>query len=247
MTSCVKDDPCGNGILDPGESCDQQALGPTRCKDIVNIGQHPGGQVSCNLDCTMNLDKCEPCWTYPCAPEGGYNIDIILGDVIENQSFTPGNQIAKDLSGDDDMLDFSDFYMMSEAHDRGLKGLMIFSTTGWCPYCSLEAEDLSQIYDEYRARGIIIMGLVVQDELGQDATVEYANSYSEKYNWNIPAAAGALPVEYWPSRNTAIYFPLNTFIDLTTMRVVIVAEGYLDVPNLRRLLDDLIDYAGEEQ
>ena len=233
---------CGNGILDLGESCDATQFGPVRCENVPAVGENPGGVVACNQNCTLNIEQCEPCWTYPCTPEGGFVADVIQGEVVENHGFTPANQFAKDLAGEDDILDFSDFYMMSDAHDRGLKGIMIFSTTGWCPYCSLEAALLSQVYDEYRSRGIILMGLVVQDEFGQDATAEYANLYSERYAWNIPAVAGALPIEYWPSRDVAVYFPLNTFIDLTTMRVIIVAEGYLDARSMKGLLNDLLGY-----
>ncbi len=50
---------CGNGILDPGEDCDQQATnGVALCADLG----YQGGAVRCNADCRFDLSECKtPC------------------------------------------------------------------------------------------------------------------------------------------------------------------------------------------
>lgn len=66
---------CGNGILNVGEDCDPQALQSTwQYKTCDEYAQAAGetnpwsGIISCNNDCTMNIDQCEEVVTPPVAP-----------------------------------------------------------------------------------------------------------------------------------------------------------------------------------
>ncbi len=48
-------DPCGNGILDLYEECDGTNLGNQTCE---SFGFHPGGELACREDCTLDLSRC---------------------------------------------------------------------------------------------------------------------------------------------------------------------------------------------
>lgn len=46
--------PCGNGVIDPGESCDGAELGDATCE-----GQgYPGGTLACDASCGLDISKC---------------------------------------------------------------------------------------------------------------------------------------------------------------------------------------------
>ena len=54
--SCATDCGCGNGVLNPGEDCDDTDLGTATCDSVA---QH-GGTLACNADCTFDVTGCHP-------------------------------------------------------------------------------------------------------------------------------------------------------------------------------------------
>ncbi|PKN20156.1 MAG: hypothetical protein CVU65_17705 [Deltaproteobacteria bacterium HGW-Deltaproteobacteria-22] len=48
--------PCGDGILDPGEACDGPVLSVARCTDLNFYEQQ--GELACRSDCTLDLTVC---------------------------------------------------------------------------------------------------------------------------------------------------------------------------------------------
>jgi len=57
--------PCGNGVLDPGEECDGTNLNEATCSSVVPT--RPGGDLACTLTCTFDTADCA-------APECGNGI-----------------------------------------------------------------------------------------------------------------------------------------------------------------------------
>lgn len=49
-------DTCGDGVVDPSEDCDPEAVSQSLCTEI---GYWGGGAVSCNADCTYDYSTCE--------------------------------------------------------------------------------------------------------------------------------------------------------------------------------------------
>ena len=45
---------CGNGVKDAGEQCDSSDLGGQTCQTLG----YTNGTLSCNVDCTFNVDAC---------------------------------------------------------------------------------------------------------------------------------------------------------------------------------------------
>lgn len=52
--SCAEDCGCGNGVLNPGESCDGSDLGDATCLSEAQ----QGGTLRCNSDCTFDVSEC---------------------------------------------------------------------------------------------------------------------------------------------------------------------------------------------
>ena len=55
-----KNSTCGNGLIDPGESCDGIQLGGASCESLGYAG---GGSLGCKADCTFDTGDCQesPC------------------------------------------------------------------------------------------------------------------------------------------------------------------------------------------
>ncbi len=51
-----KTNPCGNGVLDPGEECDGSNLNEKTCADVVL--NKPSGTLSCTATCTFDTSQC---------------------------------------------------------------------------------------------------------------------------------------------------------------------------------------------
>ena len=233
---------CGNNTIDIGEECDGINLGTLTCGDAIgNLDEtkYMGGLLTCTTTCTADTNMCDPCWGYPCAPDVGYGYSI--GDIINDVSFEPANNKAVLFAGDNNVFDLSDLYLMSDAHNRGLTGVMFFMTTGWCPYCSLMANNLEIIYQEYAQRGIMLVGVVVQDELGVSATKEYTASYADKYGWTFPSVSGIFPFEFWPEFSTGtISYPFSMFVDITKMELLDKRVGLMPSNTIRESLSDVL-------
>ena len=154
---------------------------------------------------------------YPSAPYG-----TALGDVIADLSWEAANTAAIDLAGDDGMLDFHDLFQANEAHGGSLRGLFVWHTTGWCPYCADEAPLLQALYEQYADDGILFITAVAEDESGAPATAAYAESHGNSYGWTFPVVAGGFDPQYWPPADVAaneIGVPLHMFIDLRGMQI----------------------------
>jgi hypothetical protein len=51
-----KSNPCGNGVLDPGEECDGTNLNQKTCADVVS--NRPSGALACSATCTFDTSQC---------------------------------------------------------------------------------------------------------------------------------------------------------------------------------------------
>lgn len=200
---------CGNDVIEKGEECDGSELGGATCANL----DLPGDELRCDDSCNFDPVRCNTCAGYPCGMAGA-NLD----QVLPNLSFTAASSMAEYFAGDDGVLDFMDLYARNELNGGDLKGIMIFVATGWCPYCGDEADLLPALYNELQSDGILILGLITEDEYGYPADREYASSYGVRHNWNFPVLAGALSDRYWPIEDRAEHpVPFHIFIDARDM------------------------------
>ncbi|MCK4808643.1 MAG: S8 family peptidase [Candidatus Aenigmarchaeota archaeon] len=57
-SNCLSEPYCGDGTKDEGEECDGSDLDTKTCQDWLG---YDSGTLSCNLDCTYNIDSCTFC------------------------------------------------------------------------------------------------------------------------------------------------------------------------------------------
>lgn len=231
LPSCTTT-PCGNGAIDEGEECDGSALAEASC---ASLG-FSYGELACNASCAYETSGCvlDPAWKYAIGPHGE-----LMGDVIENLGFDPANTAAQAIAGDDNRLTFSDFWALNEQHGGSMVGLLVVGVAGWCAVCATEAPDLEAIYQEYVDRGIMLLGLVVQDNHGDPSDVADAASYAARYDWTFPTVAGELDDAYWQTYEGGS-LPINLFIDLRSMRLSGRMEGPPTAKLIRGALEELV-------
>ncbi len=235
ITACptVEDGPeCGNGVFEDGETCDGDELGGRSCE----TEGHSYGTLSCNDECELDATECvdDPCWNYPCEPYG-----TASGQTIGDLSYVASNGAARELAGDDGILNFHELFQSNEAHGGSLRGAMIFITAGWCVYCPIEARQLENLYQQLKDQGILLIGLVTEDNSGRNATPEFAENYATQYGWTFPTIAGQLPLEYWVSDDSAGATPAHLFFDIRNMKIYGRASGLMETKMLGYALEDL--------
>jgi thiol-disulfide isomerase/thioredoxin len=224
--------PCGNGRLDPGEECDGDLPGLT----CVDRGYHYG-TLACTPSCSFDESGCvmDPCWSYPCAPYG-----TSVGSVVEDLSFTPGNDVSRSFVPEGETgFRLGSLFQRNARHGGDLKALMVFVSTGWCPYCRQEAPKLEALYQEVKDSGALVVGLVAEDNRGNPATGDFANKYGVQYGWTFPAVAGTLSQNYWIQDDDAGSVPMHLFIDLSNMRIFGRFTGVGDMKIIRMALQQI--------
>ncbi len=236
MSGCGGKEECGNGTLDVNEQCDGFDFGSLTC---YNINKEPseyiGGQLGCSNSCKIDISSCNPCWKYPCGPYG-----TSVGDTIENYEFSPGNPLSRNIAGADGIFKLEDLYRLSEARELNLKLLVIFASTGWCPYCKFEANILDLIYLKYKDQGVMLLGVIAQDEIGNPATPTYAEQYGNNYGWSFPSVAGFLEYSLWPDSNSIAY-PFHLIVDLNSMTILDQDVGTKDFYQLEAIVNGVLD------
>lgn len=203
---------CGNGALDPGEQCDGAELDGWTCYEAG----FDAGDMQCNADCTLDTSSCisDPCWNYPCGDTG-----VNPGDVAEDISFSSANEAAGALDGGDGVLSFSDLYLHNEAHGGTLRGALLFVSAGWCPVCAEEAPRLNALYESLRDQGILLIGVVAEDNDYRPASLQFAENYGLSKGWTFPTVAGSPPMGFWANDEYAGALPFHLFVDLRDMRL----------------------------
>ena len=240
FTSCSdpNEEVCGNNILDSNESCDGLEFGNNTCEDIASLGKYAGGFLDCSGNCTLDVSTCDLNYGYPEEPATGFGTEI--GDIIQDLDFELGNADSiKFAKRNKDNKQFSLNHIYRENINKGgkWKGVLLFFTTGWCPYCSVEALVLTNVTYEYKQQGILFVGIILENSSYAPADGEYAQMLSDSYSWRFPAVAGNIQVlsQYWPGGN--IGFPMNILLDLDTMEIKAVQTGAL---MNNQVLDDFI-------
>jgi hypothetical protein len=90
LTTCQAGCACGNGVLDPGESCDGAALDGKTC---ANFGMTDAPGLACNAECSFELIGCALGSTVPArfVDNGDQTAtDLWTGRIWEMKTGTPG-------------------------------------------------------------------------------------------------------------------------------------------------------------
>jgi thiol-disulfide isomerase/thioredoxin len=168
-----------------------------------------------------------PCdqWAGPFGHETDQTID-------PNQSwegFAPGSSEVATVGLDDFALC---------GGDEETRAIVVYIDALWCSVCRLVASDLAAKYEsEWKARGVQLVTLVVEDADGAPATLESAWEWRNTYGLEDTSvlADGA----YVLANDYPRTLPQALIIDPKTMRVVARPIGRVDLdPLLEALLAD---------
>lgn len=88
---------CGNGEIEPGETCDADNVGGMTCASF----NHEKGEIICNTDCTLNIDGC-----YTCGDGSLDGLEICDGANLGNQTCISLGFMAGPLACSADCLVF---------------------------------------------------------------------------------------------------------------------------------------------
>ncbi|MBI2916693.1 MAG: TlpA family protein disulfide reductase [Chloroflexi bacterium] len=116
------------------------------------------------------------------------------------------------------------------SHFRG-QVVMLNFWASWCPPCRAEAADLESVWQAYKDRGVVFLGVDIQD------TEPEARAFLEQFNItypNGPDTKGRIMVDYGITN-----IPTSVFVSkegLTARRWV----GAIDRAKLTQYLDELL-------
>jgi glutathione peroxidase-family protein len=229
---------CGNGYMEDGEGCDSNHFQLKGCSAIPSFGEFGGGALACDPEsCTINVDGCMENFTYPPGPYGATQ-----GMVAENMKFVPANQAAIDLAGNTEVFDLTALYLNSPSHQGNITAVLLVETAGWCYWCGEESSYLNALYNELKDQGLLIVGVVSQDQNYNPATTEYASGYANGYAWEFPAVSGSLNTGF----RGAGGMPINVALKVTDMNFHDQFNGALPETNMRSYLTNLVNIANAQ-
>jgi thiol-disulfide isomerase/thioredoxin len=117
---------------------------------------------------------------------------------------------------------------------ESLKGkiLIVNFWATWCPPCKTEIPDLSRIWDKYRDKGVVLLGVTTED-ISSSALVNFASDHELSY----PIVRGTQEMElaYGSPRNLP-----TTFIFDRKGRLVYGKAGGLTERKLTELIEPLL-------
>ena len=160
--------------------------------------------------------RCSIDW-YPCPPVGTGRYQT-----MEDFPFYPVNDWAKAQADDQGMLYMHDFYQMRA---QGKKMIMFSVTAGWCSVCRYQFPHLSNVATMYPDVAFLVV--VAQDTNGDAATLSYANTYSDGYNWDDDAGVFVTnDSNFLFERYMNIQaYPFNAFINISNMEIIGYESG----------------------
>lgn len=126
---------------------------------------------------------------------------------------------------------------------KGIHGVLVVESATWCGPCQQEAAGLQAKMDaSWKALGIRVIELMVQDASEQAATVDTANAWKESFGLH-DVAVGADPgfsFDYFDfdKHISGGYFPTAIVVDPRTMTVVARQPGP-ETKDLHAIVEDL--------
>lgn len=120
----------------------------------------------------------------------------------------------------------SDFYNPDSPPGQGNEYIMLNAVAAWCGVCRTEYQTLEteQTYQEFRSRGLEMLGVLFEDNNGDPSTYRDLSNWSRSYSVGFPFVND-------PAFKTGVYFdksatPMNMIIDARSMQIVFMMTGY---------------------
>ena len=121
--------------------------------------------------------------------------------------------------------------------DCTYKLAVVTTSAGWCGACREEQPKLQALFEDYSARGVLLLVTLFEDDNYDPAVPRLALDWREHYELTFPVLADPefLFRDYYDPAQT----PMVMLLDLETMQIEDVTNGYVDA-DVRSLVDTLL-------
>ena len=108
---------------------------------------------------------------------------------------------------------------------KGINAVLLDTSAEWCGACVQEAGDLHNEMAAWKAKGIRVLTLMIEDTSQQKATVALADKWRQKFKIADTVAVVADPAgTFLPMGSVGL--PLQAILDPRTMKITKVVQGY---------------------
>ena len=115
--------------------------------------------------------------------------------------------------------------------------LVLDFSAGWCGYCNIGARTMQELQDEYKDRDVIFVTILIEDNYGNPASVDFANIWAANYGITAPVLAGNRgiisddPKTGWPINGWPRYYFVSREHVVTGMQGGYSDEGLRNTVN----------------
>lgn len=163
------------------------------------------------------LDKC----AYPTAQVGVGKGDTVR-DQLHWEAYVDGATSTTDVEASD-YLDCTGV--------KGINALLVIQSATWCGFCEQEAEHISQHMadaEDWPAKGIMAVTLMVEDLDSSPATVRTALNWRNKFKLNNSVVAADPNISFVDPTVGEFGLPVVVVVDPRTMEIIDTQQGYSD-------------------
>ena len=161
-------------------------------------------------------------------------------------AFGIGNHESFLFSRDRLQLTMGDIYHHSVSQGGEIKGILLFSTAYWCGWCSTESMILPYLYEKYKERGFLPIGVIEQDNNFYPADMADAQIYADTWEWEFPAVFGRIDDLFFPEGSGGKVFPFNIYIDARDMTIFHIQPGTRPMSEMETVVETLLRYGNQE-
>jgi thiol-disulfide isomerase/thioredoxin len=108
---------------------------------------------------------------------------------------------------------------------KGIHAVLLDTSAEWCGSCVQEAQDLHSEMASWKAKGIRVLTLMIEDATQKKATVALADKWRQHFDIADTVAVVADPAGTFLPMGT-VGLPLQMILDPRTMKLTKVVQGY---------------------
>ncbi len=149
-------------------------------------------------------------------PESGFGTQVgsFVRQNLNWQGYRAGEDVVSDMSVEE--------YFDCDG-SRGINALLFVTSAVWCGNCQAEAQQISGKADDWAAKGIVPVTLMIEKIDSSPADPDTALQWRDSYKLSSDVAADP---SFSFAHNGTIGLPLQIIVDPRTMEIVDSVEGY---------------------
>lgn len=197
-----------------GLAADETSGGDGTSGGGLNGGGNAGGAGGAGATGSGGAAATSTC-VYPSSPYGKSEGKTV-SSAMKWQGYTEGATEPGTVS-------IADYYDCDGS--KGINAVLLDTSAEWCGACIQEANDLHGEMASWKAKGIRVLTLMIEDATQKKATVALADKWRQKFKIADTVAVVADPAgSFLPMGSVGL--PLQAVLDPRTMTITKVVQGY---------------------